>query len=780
MSAKKRGPGRPPKSKNKKPTPTAAVHTVPKHFWSQVGAILLAVITAILVAGLFGMGGELPVKFAEAVRWLVGWTAFVIPVVFAIQIVQVFRQPDARIPAVIWISTIIFLALFSGTFQLTLSDPTSLLLAQTGNGGGTIGWAVADAALGFVNVPIAALIFVTLMLVLLMFIFSVSPGAVVQAIHDFFSHEVATEDNNQKVAEALVAGDNKIKIGGLGRGEIIDNDKSSQLDIIDGNDKKRKRKLLSRRRGEDDALADLDDNADDLAKNNSTKTSQQDIEVNAISKIKKAEPAMVVNNSNWQFPSIDDLSNAHRKEDPGDINRRAKQIKNTLAEFKIGGEVRKVNIGPRVTEYCLEPQRGIPLSRITSLQDKFALNLQVENLRIEAPIPGQPYVGIEIPNRRAASVNLRQILTSEPWAKQRSPLAFAVGLNIKGDPVVLDLADLPHLLVAGTTGSGKSVMMNVMVTSLLFRNTPDQLKFVLVDPKGNEMSSYIDMPHLAAPVISGTSADELHKLTKTLLWLTEEMDRRYDAFREHGGIKKLSAFNSQYPDERMPSIVVIIDEYTDIIDSLKSTEREAVATAVQRIAQKGRAAGIHEVIMMQAPRAKYIQGPLKANISAGFAFMVRSKMESQQIINSSGAETLMGQGDMLMITGKLKNPRRIQAAFVDDAEVEQIVTKLKMQSGPQYDETLLARLSDDAPVGGGVGIGSGDGARDSKFSQAVEVVIAAGKASTSLLCRRLSVGYGRAAKIIDQMEEAGIVGPPNGSKPREVLVSSIDDIADAD
>ena len=317
MSAKKRGPGRPPKSKNKKPTPTAAVHTVPKHFWSQVGAILLAVITAILVAGLFGMGGELPVKFAEAVRWLVGWTAFVIPAVFAIQIVQVFRQPDARIPAVIWISTIVFLALFSGTFQLTLSDPTSLLLAQTGNGGGTIGWAVADAALGFVNVPIAALIFVTLMLVLLMFIFSVSPGAVVQAIHDFFSHEVATEENSQKVAEALVAGDNKIKIGGLGRGEIIDNDKSSQLDTIESNDKKRKRKLLSRRRDEDDALADLDDNADDLAKNNSTKTSQQDIEVNAISKIKKAEPAMVVNNSNWQFPSIDDLSNAHRKEDPG-------------------------------------------------------------------------------------------------------------------------------------------------------------------------------------------------------------------------------------------------------------------------------------------------------------------------------------------------------------------------------------------------------------------------------------------------------------------------------
>lgn len=771
MTAKKRGPGRPPKSKNKKPAATVApAHTVPQHFWAQVGAILLAVITAILVAGLFGLGGLMPVKFAELVRWLVGWTAFIIPVVFVVQIIQVFRQPDARIPAVIWVSTVLFLSLFAGTFQLALSDPTSLMAAQEGNGGGTIGWAVADVALGFVNVPIAALIFVVLMLVLLMFIFSVSPKALVDALHDFIGREDAMDEGTaQPVAPAAVS--DKMKVGGLGEGEI-DKEPSSTDD-----EPKKRRGLLSRRR-KDEAEAEPIDAGEPAA--DVKKPKQHDLEVSTVNKIEKADAADApapINNSNWQLPSITLLSNNQRQADPGNMKLRAQQIESTLAEFGIGGNVRKANVGPRVTQYCLEPQRGVPLSKITNLADKFALNMQVESLRIEAPIPGQPFVGIEIPNKTSASVSLRSILESKEWAKNHGPLAFAVGLNITGEPIVLDLASLPHLLIAGTTGSGKSVMMNVMVMSMLFRNTPDDLKFVLVDPKGNEMSSYIDMPHLVAPVISGTSAGELHKLTKTLLWVTEEMDRRYQVFRDKGGIKKLSDYHKKFPDDKMPSIVVIIDEYTDIIDSLKSTEREAVTTAVQRIAQKGRAAGIHEVIMMQAPRAKYIQGPLKANIPAGFAFMVRSKMESQQIINQAGAETLMGQGDMLMITAKLKKPRRVQAAFVDDDEVEHTIAELKMQSPPQYDETLLARLSDDAPIGGGVAIGaSGGAAADPMYQAAVRTVIESGRATTSFLQRRLNIGFGRASRIMDEMEENGIVGPQNGAKPREILVHSLDDV----
>lgn len=760
MSAKKRGPGRPPKSKNKKPS-AAAVHTVPQHFWAQVGAILLAVVTAIITVGLFGVGGVLPVKLAAWTRWLVGWTAFAVPLIFAVQIIQVFRQPEDRVPAVIWVTTILFFALLSGTFQLSLSDPKSLAVAQTGRGGGTVGWIVADGMLRFVNVPLAILISVVLMLILFLFIFSISPKAVLDALRDFVGRESDEEASNRKVAKALSDQD-KIKVGGLGKGEIAK----------EPVEKPGKKGLLARRRAK--PVEAEDDDKDATAK------AERNLEVRTAGGIEKADTrdvVAVINNSNWQFPAVDLLTESKREADPGDMKMRAQQIEETLSEFGVGGNVRKANVGPRVTQYCLEPQRGVPLSKITSLHDELARNMQVESLRIEAPIPGQPYVGIEIPNKRPASVSLRSILESKEWAKNRSQLAFAVGLNVIGDPIVLDLASLPHLLIAGTTGSGKSVMMNALIMSMLFRNTPDDLKFVLVDPKGNEMSSYVDMPHLVAPVISGTTGDEMHKLVKTLLWVTEEMDRRYQVFRDKGGIKKLSDFHRRFPSEKMPRLVVIIDEYTDIIDSLKSSEREAVTGAVQRIAQKGRAAGIHEVIMMQAPRAKYIQGPLKANIPAGFAFMVRSKMESQQIINQSGAEMLMGQGDMLMITAKLKKPRRVQSAYVDDDEVSQTVTELKLQSPAQYDETLLARLSDDSPVGGGVAIGGG-GAGDDKYHQAVQIAVETGKISTSFLQRRLGIGFSRAGRIIDEMEQNGIIGPQNGSRPREVLVSSLDELGE--
>ena len=765
MSAKKRGPGRPPKSKNKKPAATA-VHTVPSHFWSQVGAILLAVITAMLVAGLFGMGGVLPLSLANGVRWLVGWTAFIIPIVFAIQIVQVFRQPDSRIPAVIWVSTVMFVALFAGTFQLVVSDPTSLEIAKTGNGGGVIGWAVADLALRFVNIPIAGLIFVVLMLILLMFIFSISPKAVIDAIHDFIGSEESSDRQNEKVAATLAdnPSNRKIKIGGLGSGEI------EKEPIAGAETNKKAHRLLAKHNNEESEDKDK----------KPPKETKRELMVNAANKIEKADvEPVVINNSNWELPQVKKLSDEHREADPGNMQLRAQQIESTLAEFGIGGNVHHVNIGPRIAQYCLIPPRGVQLSKISSLRQELSSHLQVENLRIEAPIPGQSYVGIEVPNKKPASVSLRSILESEEWAKEQAPLAFAVGLNITGSPIVLDLASLPHLLVAGTTGSGKSVMMNVLVTSMLFRNTPDDVKFVLVDPKGNETSSYVDMPHLIAPIISGTSPEELTKLVKTVQWLTEEMDRRYEIFKDHGGVRNLADFNKRFPDEKMPYIVVVIDEYTDVMDSLKSTrptDKEIFATSVQRIAQKGRAAGVHEVIMMQAPRAVYIQGALKANIPAGFAFAVANKRESIQIINTAGAETLMGQGDMLMLTQKLKNPRRVQSAFISDQEVGRIIAELKMQSGPQYDEALLARLSDNTPVNGGIAIHGGDNEKDAYYDQAVEYAIELGKISASLIQRRFRVGFNRGASMLDMMERNGIVGPQNGSKPREVLVSSLDEL----
>lgn len=752
MSAKKRGPGRPPKAKTIKSEPR---HVLPSHFWVQIGAIILAALSIVLLVGLFGAGGAMPVGLATIVRSVVGWTAFILPIVIFIQVIQIFKQSSKRTPAVLVISMCLLLTVLSGAFQLALPEPTELAPALAGDGGGYIGWAASSLLLNFVDTPIALLIDVVVMTVLALFMMAMSPKAAWQSISNFIGRE-APAPTEEAQTPAVTKEEAKVELGGLAKP-----------------DKKTRRGLFGRKKK---AEADIDI-AEEPAKDIKSTKAPDKIEVNSIGKIAKASVpvATSIKTTNWELPSIKILSSKQRQADPGNMKLQAQKIENTLREFGIGGYIRKVNVGPRVTQYCLEPQQGVPLSKISGLQDNIALNMQVVSLRIEAPIPGQPYVGIEIPNKTSASVSLRSILESAEWAKQTSPLAFAVGLNITGDPIVMDLGSLPHLLIAGTTGSGKSVMMNVMVSSMLFRNTPNDLKFVLVDPKGNEMSSYMNMPHLAAPVISGTSREEMHKLTKTLLWLTEEMDRRYEVFRERGGIKKLSDFHKKFPQETMPNIVVVIDEYTDILDSFKSTDREVVATCVQRIAQKGRAAGIHEVVMMQAPRAKYIQGPLKANIPAGFAFMVRSKMESQQIINSSGAETLMGQGDMLMINAKIKKPQRVQAAFVSDEEVEAIVRKLKMQASPVYDESLEAKLSEESSVGGGGGAVAG-GSSDDMYIRAVEAVLTNGKASTSFLQRRLGIGFSRAGRLMDEMEQNGIIGPANGSRPREVLISSLDDI----
>lgn len=769
MSAKKRGPGRPPKNKAKakvrKPAPTA-VHTVPSHFWGQVGAILLGLVTVMLALGLFGVGGSLPLELATAVRWLLGWTAFVIPVVFAIQIIQVFKQPEDRIPVAIWVATILFLSIFAGLFQLFIVDPKSLTLAQEGNGGGTVGWAVADFALSFVNVPLAAVIFIALLMVLVMFIFSISPKALIDATADFFGREV-------KEAEpaTIDAGDDKVKINGVGKeGEISVNRSEDELSPRE-----------ARRRAREEAKRQREEERESTkqAKANPTESSSDSFEVKKPT-IKPAvegevvTPPVKINNSNWELPSINLLSKNEKAADPGNIKLRVQQIESTLTEFGIGGKIKSVNVGPRVTQYCLDPQRGVPLNKITSRSAELSKNLAVSSIRIEAPIPGQHYVGIEIPDKTPAMVSIRSILESREWTTNSKPLTFAVGQDITGKPIVLNLAKLPHLLIAGTTGSGKSVMENVIILSLLYRNSPDTLKLVLIDPKGNELAPYNDIPHLAAPIIAGTAPDEIRKLIRTLNWVTNEMDRRYKLFAERGGIKNLETFCQKFPDEKMPNIVVIVDEYTDMLDVAKAAEREAIMTALQRIAQKGRAAGIHEIILMQIVRAKYIQGQLKGNIPAGFAFAVNKNMESRQIIGESGAEQLLGHGDMLMVTQEIKLPRRIQAAFVDDDDLAKVITQIKLQSGPQYNEDLMVQLSDDSPDNGGTAVGNVGGGNP-EYKKAVEVVVSQGKASTSLLIRRMGIGYGKAARIMDELEENGVVGPPNGSKSREVLISSVDE-----
>jgi S-DNA-T family DNA segregation ATPase FtsK/SpoIIIE len=431
----------------------------------------------------------------------------------------------------------------------------------------------------------------------------------------------------------------------------------------------------------------------------------------------------------------------------------------------------------------------VKLTRITALETNIALNLAAQSLRIEAPIPGQRAVGIEVPNRKAADVRLRGILESKQWKGASEPLAFAIGKDISGEATVGLLNKMPHLLIAGQTGSGKSVMINTLLTSLLYRNSPSEMKMILVDPKQVEMAPYEDIPHLLTPVIT-----EPEKTISALKWAVNEMERRYKLLAEeklrdiksynqkiNSGRKKISVADEEgnmqeVEDGAMPYIVIVIDELADLM-MVAARDVEAL---IVRLAQKARAVGIHLVLATQRPSVDVITGLIKANIPARIAFTVASQIDSRTILDQIGAEKLLGQGDMLMKTADMSKPKRIQGAWVTDDEVNKITDHLRMQSAPQYNDEIISQPVQINGKGGVVmDMGSHEGG-DDMYKDAVRVVVESKKASTSLLQRRLRIGYSRAARIIEEMEEQGIIGAADGSRPREVLISSLDDLESND
>ncbi len=480
------------------------------------------------------------------------------------------------------------------------------------------------------------------------------------------------------------------------------------------------------------------------------------------------EALTTLTDPNWKLPGLDLLNAKQDKADPGDISGNADTIKRTLQDFNIDVNMEGANVGPKVTQYTLQPPNGVRLSKITALESNIALNLAASSIRIEAPIPGKKAVGIEVPNVKAATVRMHSLLNSKQWKAQSSPLAFTVGKDIAGEPVIADLDNMPHLLIAGATGSGKSVMINSLLTSFLYRNSPADLKLILVDPKQVELKLYDGMPHLLTPVIT-----EPDKCISALKWAVAEMERRYNKLSE-ANKRNIGAYNKLKKEEGMPYIVIVIDELADLM-SVAARDVEAL---IVRLAQKARAVGIHLVLATQRPSVDVITGLIKANVPARIAFTVAQQVDSRTILDQGGAEKLLGQGDMLYMTPRLPKPKRIQGAFIDEDEVDAVTNHIRMQSAPEYDEEVVTQ---PVQMPGGRGIaGDADVADDSLYKDAVRVVIESGKASASLLQRRLRIGYGRAARLIDHMEEAGIVGSAKGSRPREVLVSSLDDAFGSD
>ena len=484
------------------------------------------------------------------------------------------------------------------------------------------------------------------------------------------------------------------------------------------------------------------------------------------------EEAVPADTYEYQYPPIELFERSHEESDPGaqeELKANAQKLVDTLESFGVRTRVLDISRGPSVTRYELQPMAGVKISRITSLADDIALNLAVADVRMEAPIPGKPAVGIEVPNHKKTPVYIRSIFESQSFLRMTSPLGIALGKDIAGVAQVTDLCKMPHLLIAGSTGSGKSVCVNSIIMSLLFRSSPEDVKLLLIDPKVVELAEYNGIPHLLMPVVT-----EPRKAAGALGSAVQEMERRYRLFAENN-VRDIKSFNklaAERPDlEKMPYIAIVIDELADLMMVVGKDVEDSIC----RIAQKARAAGMHLIVATQRPSVDVITGLIKANIPSRIAFAVSSQVDSRTILDGAGAEKLLGQGDMLFMPVGAPKPTRIQGTFVRDEEISRVLDFIKSSATVQYDEAMIEAMEKHAIMDGKKGGSSADAEEDAgsdpMFKQAVDVVIDAGQASTSLLQRRCKLGYARAARIMDEMEQKSIIGPYEGAKPRAVLIS---------
>lgn len=686
-------------------------------FWLLTGAVLLFVVALFILLGGFGTGGPLPKKLFDGGYWTFGWAAYLLPVVLVYWGVYKFNAENHRLP-ISQLTSMAALMVFSASWLFTMSAAKQADGSYINGHGGRVGEAIGGVALSALDKFPASIMFMVFIILSVFFAFGIS------------------------------------------------------LLVL-----KNLSKLFTRPRSEDTDLGELKAKADSkgfkLNEGVPVEHSQKPPRIgslkNAAEKmapVDNHEALTAPSDPNWQFPSVSLLDQRQDKADAGDVNANAKAIRDTFANFNIDVEMEGANVGPRVTQYTMKPPTGVKLTKITALENNLALDLAAHAIRMEAPIPGKRAVGIEVPNVKAAIVRMSSILQSKDWTSLTGPLAFAIGKDITGKPIVADLAKMPHLLVAGQTGSGKSVMINDILTSLLYRNSPSDLKLILVDPKQVELTPYNDIPHLLAPVIN-----EPEKCISALKWAVAEMERRLRTMAEVGK-RNIGEYNNLKKEEGMPYIVIVIDELADLM-MMAARDVEAL---IVRLAQKARAAGIHLVLATQRPSVDVITGLIKANIPARIAFTVASQVDSRTIIDQMGAEKLLGMGDMLLLTSDMPKPKRVQGAFISDEETAKVTDFIRMQRPPQYDDEVVSQPVQIGGKGSVVSDIGGSDADDDMLRDAVRCVIEGRKASTSLLQRRLRIGYGRAARLIETMEEQGIVGPADGARPREVLVSSLEEV----
>ncbi len=702
--AKKRKPGRPPGKKADKKTKNNSA------FWRGVGAVGLIILGVVLLFGAF-ISAPIPHSLWHGFWWALGTATVVAPVALIYLGLLKFINEEQRIPLPNMAGTIGLFVFFSSWLY------TAFL--PTGHGG-KVGHAVGNVLVNALGKFLASLVFFLLSIFSVLFTFAIEPRSLLKILQ-IFKREPKEGNGEEDLAslKSKMAPDFQLHEGV----PVEHNPAQARMASL--------RTAAQRLSPEQDHAA-------------LTTTRDPD----------------------WQFPSLDLLSSKQDKADAGDVKGNAEIIKDTYANFNIDVGVEGANVGPRVTQYTLKPPTGVKLTRLTALENNLALDLAATSIRMEAPIPGKRVVGIEVPNVKAATVTLRALFSSPEWAEAKGSLSFVVGKDIAGDSIVADLEEMPHLLIAGQTKSGKSVMINTLLASFLYRNTPSDIKLILVDPKHVEMAPYEDIPHLLAPVVT-----EPEKCISALKWAVAEMERRLKTFAE---VKQrdIQSYNHLKKEEGMPHIVIVIDELADLM-MVASRDVEAL---IARIAQKARASGIHLVLATQRPDANIVTGIIKANVPARISFAVQDQVNSRIVIDQPGSEKLLGKGDMLYKTTDMNRPIRIQGALITSDETNKLCDFLRGQRAPSYDNEVI---SQPVQLGKGGVIASTDTTGDDEetLHDAVSVVITAGKASTSLLQRKLRVGYGRASRLMDIMEERGIIAMSDGTnRPREVLVSSVDEV----
>jgi S-DNA-T family DNA segregation ATPase FtsK/SpoIIIE len=685
-------------------------------------AVLLFVLALISILSFFNLAGTAGSYFYKACGSLFGWGYWLVPLGLVLAGIAILRALHKDLYGTPFFGILLFILSFLGLMQMFLAGRV-----ESGRGGGYLGLAVAYPFLKFLGIYASAIILVALLVISLLITFNVS-------LKNLF----------------------------FGRG------KKEGLEFI--KDTAQPQQKLPEGSAFDSLIRKIMPSPSFKVKNLGVVTEKElksIPETKEEKKIKKDELLLLQSKmvmEDYKFPAIDLLEGDSGEPTSGDIKANANIIKRTLQHFGIEVEMAEVNIGPTVTQYTLRPAQGIKLSKITTLQNDLALALAAHPIRLEAPIPGRSLVGIEIPNKAVMKVRLRNLIEQPEFSQNHKMLTIALGRDVAGLPVYAGLERMPHILIAGATGTGKTICLNSIILSLVYRQAPNFLKLILIDPKRVEFPIYNGLPHLLTPVIV-----DAEKTVNALRWAVAEMERRFEVLSNEQA-RDIISYNKKFVDghldEPLPYIIIIVDELADL---MASHGREVEATVV-RLAQMSRAVGIHLVLATQRPSVEVITGLIKANITSRVAFQVASQVDSRTVLDGAGAEKLLGNGDMLFLSGDVAKPRRVQGTFVSDKEVKKVVEFLAKQAKADYSEEITKSRTGQSTFWGGTE--TGGGTDDFLYEQAKELVIQSGKASASLLQRRLRVGYARAARLLDMLEEQGVVGPGDGAKPREVLVSS--------